>query len=147
LFGVIHLIVEFMHKKVPPVKIVQVMPVAVAEDGSRFGSHSAGQAALWAFTRSLRRTFGNKVQVMEVILANQQENYPTPDIATKVESQIKYKHGSSQPSRARHRASLITQVTTHRIHKSERQGREIVVMPLRYRLSMCLTAILPWRLG
>jgi NAD(P)-dependent dehydrogenase (short-subunit alcohol dehydrogenase family) len=117
LFGAIHLVVAFMRKKMPPVKIIQVMPVAVAEDQTRFDCHSASQAALWAFTRSLRRTFGHRMQVMEVILAKLQGIH------------------------------LTAQILAQRIHELEKQGREIVVLPLRYKLSMYLSALLPWRLG
>ena len=141
LFGVIHLIVEFMRKKVPPVKIMQVMPVAVAEDRSRFVYHSAGQAALWAFTRSLRRTFGNRMQVMEVILAKQQGIRCEAVTADDAVDHVKYKHVH------RHRMPLMARVLAQRIHELERQGREIIVLPLRYKLSMYLSAIHPWRLG
>lgn len=142
LFGAVNLTVELLHKQKPPIKLINVIKATTSEDHCRFNYRSAAQAALWAFTRTLRRTFGDKIQVTEVILANQQETYLKPSTAAKAESQIKYK-----PDRARHRVPLITQTTAHRIHKSEKQGREIVVMPLRYRLSMCLAAILPWRLG
>ena len=117
LFGAIHLVVAFMRKKMPPVKIIQIMPVSVTEDQTRFDCHSASQAALWAFTRSLRRTFGHRMQVMEVILAKRQGIH------------------------------LTAQILAQRIHEMEKQGREIVVLPLRYKLSMYLSAILPWQLG
>jgi NAD(P)-dependent dehydrogenase (short-subunit alcohol dehydrogenase family) len=117
LFGAIHLVAAFMRKKIPPVKIVHVLPVTVAEDRTRCDCHSASRAALWAFTRSLRRTFGHRIQVMEVILVKLQGMH------------------------------LTARMLAQRIHELEKQGREIVVLPLRYKLSMYLSALLPWRLG
>lgn len=146
LFGAVNLVVELLRKQIPPIKIIHIIPVATSEDRCRFDYHSAAQAALWAFTRSLRRTFGDKIQVTEVILANKQENYLTADTAAEVKSQVKYRHRSNQSGSAGYGVPL-TQIMARRIHELERKGREIVVIPLRYRLSMCLAAILPWRLG
>jgi NAD(P)-dependent dehydrogenase (short-subunit alcohol dehydrogenase family) len=142
LFGTVNLIVELLHKQKPPIKIINIIQVTTSKNRCRFDYHSAAQAALWAFTRTLRRTFGDKIQVTEVILTNQQENYPTLDATAKVESQIKYKY-----SRIRHEAPFMTQVMARRIHELESQGTEIVVIPLKYRLYMCLAAVLPWRVG
>ncbi len=147
LFGAINLIVEFMRKKVQPVKIVQVMPVAVAEERNRFGSHSAGQAALWAFTRSLRRTFGNRIQVMEVILAEQNGICCGADVSTEIPGSLDYKYDRQKSGKVADGIPLLDRILAQRIHELERRGKEIVVLPLRYKLSMYLGAILPWRLG
>jgi len=148
LFGAVNLVAEFLRKQVPPVKIINIIPMAAKEDRCRFGCHSAGQAALWAFTRSLRRTFGNKIQVMEVILAKQQENYCGADATTEVEDHVKYEHGCHQSGKAMSIVvPLIAQVAARQIHEFERQGREVVFFPFRYKLYMYLAAILPWRLG
>jgi len=147
LFGVIHLVVEFLRKKVPPVKIIQVMPVVAGEDRCRFDCYSAGQAALWAFTRSLRRSFGNRIQIMEVILAKQQEIHWGAGTAAEGVEDVNYERGRRQTDKVMSGISLMARMFARRIHKLERKGREIVVLPLRYKLSMCLAAILPWRLG
>jgi len=144
LFGVVRLVVEFLRKQVPSVKIIHIIPVAAAEDRCRFGCHSAGQAALWAFTRSLRRTFGNRIQVTEVILAKQQGDYCGADAVTEAQDYVEYKHRCHQSGRAMSIVPLMAQVMARRIHKLERQGREIIFFPLRYKLSMYLAAILPW---
>ena len=146
LFGVIHLIVEFMRKNVPPVKIVQVMPVAAAKNRSRFDCYSAGQAALWAFTRSLHRTFGNKMQVMEVILGKQKEICCVTGTTVEEVDDVNYENARQSCTVSSWRPSAA-QILAQRIHELERQGREIVILPLKYKLSMCFAAILPWRLG
>jgi hypothetical protein len=130
-----------------PVKIMQVMPVTVTEDRARFDCHSAGQAALWAFTRSLRRTFGHRIQVMEVILAKQQGIHCIAGTAAEEVGNVNCKHDHLQSDTISYRINLTAQVLAQRIHELEKQGREIVVLPLRYKLSMYFAAIRPWRLG
>jgi NAD(P)-dependent dehydrogenase (short-subunit alcohol dehydrogenase family) len=146
LFGTICLITEFMRKKVPPVKIVQVIPVATAEDRSRFGCYSAGRAALWAFTRSLRRTFGNRIQVMEVILGKQHEVRCGADTVVEEVDDVNYEN-DRQSCTVSPRIPLAAQTLAQSIHELEIKGKEVVVLPMRYKLSMCLGAIMPWRLG
>jgi short-subunit dehydrogenase len=146
LFGTIYLVTEFMRKKVPPVKIIQIMSVAAAEDRSRFDCYSAGQAALWAFTRSLRRTFGNRIQVMEVILGKQQGD--CYGAGTAVEEMDDVNHNNDRQScTVSSRIPWITRVLAQRIHELETRGREIVILSFKYKLSMYLGAILPWRLS
>jgi NAD(P)-dependent dehydrogenase (short-subunit alcohol dehydrogenase family) len=145
LFGAIHFVIEFVRKKVPPLKIVQVIPVAVTGGRNRFGCHSACQAGLWAFTRSLRRTFGSKMQVMEVIYARQ--NGILCGAGTEGEEVNGVNHKNDRRSNAISPQTPSAKILAQKIHQLEINGREIVILPLKYKLSMCLGAIMPWRLG
>ena len=145
LFGTVRLVTEFLRKKSPPVKIIQVMPVVADEGRREFDCYSAGQAALWAFIRSLRRTFGNSIQVMEVFFATQQEIRCGADTAVEEPDDVNYKNGCRHSGRVSSVIPLTAQTLAQRIHELERQGKEIIFLPFKYKLSTSLAGLYPCR--
>jgi short-subunit dehydrogenase len=113
--GPVHLTMAFLRQKGKLSKIVNIMSTHAAEGQHGCGCSSAGQAALWAFTRSLRRTAGNEVQVTEVMLG----------------------------ARANGPSERSAEVTARRIQEAEQRGREIVVLPGTCKARMLLQAIMP----
>jgi short-subunit dehydrogenase len=63
------LISKFLNKPSTPKKVINTLSIAAIAGQGKRGLYSATKAALWCFTRSLRRTHGNQIQVMEVLPA------------------------------------------------------------------------------
>lgn len=120
-FDPLQLVLGYVRRDMAPRKIVVVLSTSVVTGRPQYGCSCAGQAALWAQVRAMRRTLGNDVQVMEVLV-------PMPTRPSGNE------HGNGVP--------LARQVAG-RICDAERRGKEIVVFPLRSRLSMYADAICP----
>ena len=112
-FTRVHLLTEYLRRDMRPHKIVNVLSTSVATGRPGHGCSSAGQAALWAQTRALRRTMGDHVQIMEVLLSVQDDD-----------------------------TELINEAVG-RIREAERRGKEIMVFPLRSRMAFYLDAICP----
>ena len=84
---------------------------------------------------------------MEVIHAKQQGIHCVAGTAVEEVGNVHCKHNHLQSDTVSSGIHLAAQMLAQRIHELEKQGREIVVLPLRYKLSMYLAAIRPWRLG
>ena len=61
------LITKFINKQKPPKKIIDILSTSAITGIKNMGVYSATKASLWSFTRSLRRVYGNKIQIIEVI--------------------------------------------------------------------------------
>ena len=112
-FAPLALLMEYLRRGMQPQKIINILSTAAATGCPGQGCIAAGQAALWAQTRSIRRTLGNDVQVMEVLLSS-----------------------SRQGAQAVREAA-------ERIHRAEQRGREMLVLPSRSRTALYLDAICP----
>jgi len=112
-FAQLQLLTEYLRRDMRPHKIINVLSTSVATGRQGHGCSSAGQAALWAQTRALRRTVGNHMQIMEVLLSVQDDD-----------------------------TELINEAAD-RIRAAERRGKETMVFPLRSRMALYLDAICP----
>ena len=65
--GPVRLTIELLRRHKINGKAIMVLSAPLA-DQTGYGCQAAGQAALWSFTRALRRTVGNELQVMEVLI-------------------------------------------------------------------------------
>jgi NAD(P)-dependent dehydrogenase (short-subunit alcohol dehydrogenase family) len=66
--GPVRLAVALLRRHKISSKVITVLSTAPLEGRPGYSCYAAGQAALWSFTRSLRRTVGNDLQVMEVLI-------------------------------------------------------------------------------
>jgi NAD(P)-dependent dehydrogenase (short-subunit alcohol dehydrogenase family) len=92
-------------------KIATILSVSPFEERPGWSCRAAGQSALWAFTRALRRTVGREMQVMEVVPAA----WPA---------------GIGRRS-LRVGADSTEETLARRIVQAERSGKEIVAMPTK----------------
>lgn len=116
--GFVRLIVELRRAQALPAKIINVLTADVLAGRSGRSCGAAGQAALWAFTRSLRRTCGNETQVVEAVLP------AFAGTARAAESGRQW-DGRSEADGARPNAVGIAAA---RIREAERHGRERIAI-------------------
>ena len=83
---------------------------------------------------------------MEVILGKQHEVRCGADTVVEEVDDVNYEN-DRQSCTVSPRIPLAAQTLAQSIHELEIKGKEVVVLPMRYKLSMCLGAIMPWRLG
>jgi short-subunit dehydrogenase len=62
------LISHFLNKPKLPLKIINILSTFAIDTPDNHGLYSSAKAALWCFTRSMRRMYGNKMQIVEVIV-------------------------------------------------------------------------------
>ncbi len=115
------LLAAYLKNRMLPHGMVNVLFTPAAVGCPRYGAFFSGQAALWAQTRAMRRTVGNEVQVMEALLPG--------EVGLS---------NNGQPVDA----DMVSEAA-RRIHEAQQQGKEIVVFPLRTRMSAYLNAICP----
>ena len=102
------------------------------------GAYGSSKAALWSFTRSLRRVYGDSLQVLEVL--------PATFESSLLEKGSRAEGGQTAagPARtalaARH---LSAREVAERIQVAEAAGRERLFIPLEARLFLLLEALLP----
>jgi NAD(P)-dependent dehydrogenase (short-subunit alcohol dehydrogenase family) len=65
----VRLVAGLLHRGIVPRKIIVVLCSSSVEGKAGCGGCGMGHAAMWGFTRALRRTIGNETQVMEVGMA------------------------------------------------------------------------------
>jgi short-subunit dehydrogenase len=130
-YAPVHLISEFLKKKDRPKKVINVLSTTAIAGRKGRSCYSLTKSALWAFTRSLRRVYGNEIQILEAV--------PSPfDSSLAHERKRKNRlYGLLQPD-------LATRTVAERVYSAERAGREKVFIPLRAKLFMILEASCPW---
>ncbi|MFB0525762.1 MAG: SDR family NAD(P)-dependent oxidoreductase [Phycisphaerae bacterium] len=143
-FGPVQLTAEFLKKGRTPIKIVNILPMSVIGGRKECSSYSAPKAALWAFTRSLRRTAGNELQVIEVLPSTFQSNFSKNTVRIKPEQESGFADSRHKSKKALPVRGLTAQDVAEAIYEAERKGREIVLIPFRSRLFLYLDAIFPW---
>jgi len=143
LFGVVQLTVEFLHKRRRPCKIINILSTSAVAGRPGYSCCSASKAALWAFTRSLRRTFGNEIQVMEVISAAFQSDSCGHAVRIQIDSDSEHGCSYGQFNRVPTVRSLTAKTMAWQIFEAETEGKEVVMIPLRSRLFVYLEAVFP----
>ena len=94
---------------------------------------------MWAFTRSLRRTYGNEIQVMEVLLATPWASHTcTADSRTRADSECW--QGSGTPYRVPTQLGITLRQIAERIQRAEQRGKEIVRIVIRAPAGICTGA-------
>jgi len=143
-FGAVLMIAKFLNKKKKPLKIMNILSTTAIAGRQGQSCYSATKAALWAFTRALRRTMGNELHVIEVLPSTFSSNFS--------KNSIRIRHEQSPESskdNPKHRRTLTVRQLTSRkvaeaIHRAERQGKEIILIPFKSRLFLILNASCPW---
>ena len=135
-FGPVLLSAEFLKKIPPPKKIINILSTTAIRGRKAYSPYSSAKAALWSFTRSLRRVYGKRIQIVEVIPSRMWEtNYDKNMI--KFEAVKK----STQSNPTQNRPSLQAKIkflhvnnwtsekAARKICKEEMGGKEIIMIP------------------
>jgi len=112
-------------KKCDLKKIINILSTAAIAGRRNHSAYSAAKAALWAFTRSLRRIYGNSIQVLEVIPATFNSNLFRSLNNRTIENNMK-------------RSSVSV---ARKIYKFEKIGRDKVFYPFRVKLFMLFEVV------
>lgn len=127
-------IVSFLLKNnIPIKKVINILSTAAIRGRKDYGPYSAAKAALWSWTKSFRRLYGNEIQVLEVIPSritntNYYENMVQPNtlsIAKNVEKVKATKKNSDLFEVKNWTAHKVSQY----IKNHEKSGREILYIP------------------
>lgn len=144
-FGAVQLTSEFLKKESKPLKIVNVLSTTAIAGRRGQSCYSATKAALWAFTRLLRRTVGDQIQIMEVLPSTfDHSNFSKNAIRIESEDNPGLSKVSPTSNKTLAVVNLTSQKVAERIYRAERQGKQIVLIPFRSRLFLILEACLPW---
>jgi NAD(P)-dependent dehydrogenase (short-subunit alcohol dehydrogenase family) len=138
-YGPVQLIAMLLRRSKRPRKIVNVLSTWTLPGRLGRTGCTCGQSAMWAFTRSLRRTYGNEIQVMEVLLV-------TPGAIHKSTANGRRKadsepwHASGVRRRMLMGLGLASRQIAERIQRAEQTGEEIVRIAVRGGAGTCTGA-------
>lgn len=138
--GPARLISTLLARQTGPGKILNVLSASAIRAQPGCACWAAGHAALWAFTRALRRTCGNDLQVMEAIV----DRCPSgsADGCNGKGSNLCAERNKPACSAAEVAASHPSDKRiAERIVQAERSGGEIIAFPLGLRLSTCFDGV------
>jgi len=130
-YAAVHLISEFLRRKNKPKKIVNILSTTAIAGRKGHSCYSLTKSALWAFTRSLRRVYGNEIQIVEAVPSSFRSNVVP---GRKAKNRF---YGLLQPD-------VTARKVAERVYSAERAGHEKVFIPLRAKLFMILEASFPW---
>jgi short-subunit dehydrogenase len=135
-YGPVLLISEFMKKEQTPKKIINVLSTTAIAGRKNHSCYSSTKAALWSFTRSMRRVFGNKIQVIEIIASTFPSSLGIMN-ETKASTQNRgEKAGIFQPK-------LTATMVAKKILVAETGGLEVLYVPMRAKLFALCEAVCP----
>lgn len=147
-FGPLLFISEFFNKKRPPQKVINILSTSAIHGRKMMSLYSSSKAALWNFTRSLRRVYGNEMQIIEVIpsfmsMTKLLENSKNTESSSENKAISKKQNSSIQSKVNFLRVANWTAFdAAKKIHKEERRGSEIIfIPPIKARLFLVLEAI------
>lgn len=143
-FGAVQMIAEFLKKERKPRKIVNVLSTTAIAGRQEQSCYSATKAALWAFTRALRRTVGNELQVIEVLPSTFSSNFSKNSVRMRHEQNTEFRKGRRKWQTVFTVRQLTCGKVAKAIHRAEKQGKEIVLIPFRSKLFLILDASFPW---
>jgi short-subunit dehydrogenase len=135
--GAVNLTTNFLRKSTRPKKIINILSTTAIAGRANLGAYGASKSALWSYTRSLRRMFGNNMQILEVILATFPSNLSKNGIiveAPDMGNQITKDFQSNFPSPRKIALKII---------EAENKGKDILIYPFIAKPFMIFEAILP----
>lgn len=142
-FGPVQMTAEFLNKRSKPLKIINVLSTVAIAGRQERSCYSSTKAALWAFTRSLRRTIGNNIQVVEVLPSTFQSNFMKNTVRIKPRGNTATKKSFKEHRYVLKVRNLTSEKVAKSIYKAERQGKEIVFIPFKSKLFLFLEACMP----
>jgi short-subunit dehydrogenase len=117
-----------------PRKVINVISTTAIAGRRNLGSYSASKAALWAFTRSLRRVYGNSMQILEVLPSTFESSLFHKGFA------VQHREASGSPPTGR---ILTSRQVARAIMRAEATGKERLLVPLEARAFLLLETVCP----
>jgi len=145
-FGPVLLTREFLKKEKKPKKIINVLSTTAIGGRKGLSCYSAAKSALWSFSRSVRREYGNEIQIIEAIPSTFSSNLFQRTIEFANESRIQSNVNTlSRPSIIRKIISPVmsSQYVAKLIVRAEEKGKEIVMIPSRAKIFLFVEAFFP----
>lgn len=138
---------ELLRKKMELKKVINILSTTAIRGRKLYSPYSSAKGALWSWTRSLRRIYGRKIQVLEVIpsgMAN--TNYAVNMMKTNMS---KRQTVSKKPMQEKLKILKVKNWTAERaafkIWNAEKKGREIVMIPpIRAKLFILCETLSNW---
>jgi short-subunit dehydrogenase len=125
-----------------PKKVVNVLSTTAIAGRRRLSAYGGSKAALWCFTRSLRRVAGANHQILEVIPATFAS--PLLEHGVQVERGVQVEMPERNEARSAPAARVLdARAIAERIAAAEASGRERLMIPLEARLFLLLEALAP----
>ena len=115
------ILTEALLEKNPVHKILNILSTAAIAGRQRNSIYSSSKSALWAYSRELRRRYGNTIQILEVIPSTFKSNLFRKDNGTLNEA-----HSNS--------GNLNSMDVAKKIHYAEKSGSNILYIPFKARL-------------
>jgi len=142
-FTPVFLTTEFLSKSTKPRTVVNILSTTAVAGRRKQGCYSATKAALWAFTRILRRTVPPGLQVVEVLPATFASRFAENSI--RVNSANSGQPWGNRASQAGSQNShgLTSEVVALKIQRAVKEGREYVFVLFEARLFLTLEAVAP----
>jgi short-subunit dehydrogenase len=106
-------------------KVVNILSSTAICGRKNLSAYSASKSALWAYTRSFRRQYGNKIHTMEVIPSTFQSSL----------------FRRSNDKNASKNNLLDSMEVARRVFKAERSGRDILYISYKVRLYLLLESL------
>jgi short-subunit dehydrogenase involved in D-alanine esterification of teichoic acids len=126
---VLYLLAELFNKQTKPKKVINVISsVAIAGRGNH-SSYACRMAAFWSFTKSLRRIYGNELLVTEIITSS---GKPAGHALASCHADVDFFAAVSRAN-----------ATAQKIYCAEKNGKEIVFVPMKARFLLVLEALMP----
>ncbi len=125
-----------------PKKIINLLSTVAIVGRKNFSSYSASKSALWSFTRSLRRRYGNEIQVLEIILSTFNSKLYNNTINHDVGNDKKLKNIKSISIKSRLN-KMSSEFVAEKIFLAENKGKEIIYIPLNTMLFLEFEALFP----
>jgi short-subunit dehydrogenase len=129
------IISRLLNKPNLPKKIINVLSASAIAGQKSTGLYSSTSAAFWSFTRSLRRAYGNQIQVMEVLPLPYSSNI----MLNHTQADSNYSPGSSIKTEVSKAAGIAKSIFVN-----EKRCKEIVFIPFTARLLCILEAVSPF---
>ena len=119
-FAPVRLIKHFLELERRPRKIINILSTTAIFGRSYLSAYSASKGALWCLTRSVRRLFGNEIQVVEVLPATFKSNLFNVGVRIESPDRPAQPIYGVEPAAAEVAAAIVRDVE---------RGREIIFYP------------------
>jgi short-subunit dehydrogenase len=112
-------------------KVINILSTTAICGRKNHSAYSSSKSALWAYSRSLRRNKGNRIQVLEVIPSTFKSDLNRNSQKKGNEATVKSKNNL-----------LESKEVAERVVKAEKSGKDILFIPFKARLFLLLESLL-----
>lgn len=139
----IHLTAELLNKGNVPDVIVNVLSTTAIAGRKGLGVYSSSKAGLWCFTKTIRRNYGNKINIIEVIPATFKSGLSSSNKTTdtKVQNGNDFNKNNWLKSKS---IGMTSEYVADKVYKGISRHKDCVYIPgLRARLFLVMESLFP----